>query len=372
MEKSKTVVHLISCFIIIFLIFGILSAIALAKNGNGTGNGTSNDTEYKKSLETFQKKDNNKEKIQNNSRNENVTQEREQLKEELRVKKNNYQTSKQNFLAIRQQLRSGDYGEKELEITRTYLISSIDYMIAHLEKVQFNLKQSSGNDTETRIATLEDKISQLQREKEAVVSARDLEDFKVAANSLRGTWNNIKNGVDLETGKTASEKIDKCVDKSKSFSNQLGEEIKRLKATGVNTTALETKLANYTTLMNSASEKNEEAKKIYNKENVTSAELQKANESLQSALIDIKNANSVLEEIFNELEKYRIDKNNETEAKNIQNTGLNNSGKASGKNNNSTAVSEIPWNEKKTYPERGINSSSGNKSEDASENRSKD
>lgn len=40
MEKSKTAVHLISCFIIVFPIFGILSATVLAKNGNGTGNGT--------------------------------------------------------------------------------------------------------------------------------------------------------------------------------------------------------------------------------------------------------------------------------------------------------------------------------------------
>lgn len=243
-------------------------------------------------------------------------------------------------------------------------------MIAYLEKVQFNLKQSSGNYTETRIATIEDKISQLQKEKEAVESAKDLKDFTVAANSLRGTWNNVKNSVDLETGKTASEKIDKCVDKSKIFSDKLGEEIKRLKATGVNTTALETKLANYNTLMNSASEKNEEAKKIYNKENVTSAELQKANESLQSALVDIKNANLVLKEIFSELEQYRIDKNNETEANNIRNTDLNNSEKANDKNNNSTVVSEIPWNEKKTYSEGGINGNSGNKSEDTSENRS--
>ncbi len=372
MEKSKTVLHYISCFIIMLLIFGILSATALAKDGTGTSNATSNDTEDKKPLETFQKKELITEKAHKNSQTENGTQEREQLKEGLKIQKNNYQTSRQNFLAIRKQLRSGDYGEKELEITRTYLISSIDYMIAHLEKVQYNLEQSNGNDTETRIATIEDRISQLQKEKEAIESVEDLEDFTVAVKSVRGIWNNVKNSVDTETGKTASEKIDKCVDKSETFSNKLGKEIESMKATGINTTALESKLSSYNALMDAAREKNDEAKKIYNKENATSAELQKANGYLQSTLIDLKNANLILKELFGELKQYRIERNNETKVKNILNAGLNNSENANNTNNNSSVVSVISRNEKKTYPKGGINSNSGNKSEDIYEDRSED
>lgn len=346
MKKSKRGLHL-SCFIILLLIFSILSATALAKNGTGIGNGARDE----KPLETFQKKDI-KEKAHENGKIENGTQEREQLKEELKLQKNNYQKSRQDFLAIRKQLRSGDYGEKELEITRTYLISSIDYMIAHLEKVQYNLEQSNGNSTEIRIPTIEDKISQLQKEKEAIESAEDLEDFTVAAKSVRGTWNNVQNSVDLETGKTASEKIDKCVEKSETFSNKLGKEIESLKATDVNTTALEAKLASYNALMDSAREKNDEAKEIYNKENATSTELQKANDYLQSTLLDIKNANLIVKEILGELEQYRIEKINE--AKNIRNT----------ENNNSSVASGIPGKEKKTHPEGEINDSSRNKSAD--------
>ena len=338
MEKSKRDLHL-SCFIILLLIFSILTATALAKNGTGTGNGAKDE----KPLETFQKKEI-KEKAHENSQIENGT--REQLKEELKIQKNNYQKSRQDFLAIRKQLRSGDYGEKELEITRTYLISSIDYMIAHLEKVQYNLEQSNS----TEIRTIEDRVSQLQKEKEAIESAEDLEDFTVAAKSVRGTWNNIQNSVDIETGKTASEKIDKCVDKSKTFSNKLGNEIESLKATDVNTTALEAKLASYNALMDSAREKNDEAKEIYNKENATSTELQKANDYLQSALVDIKNANLIVKEIFGELEQYRIEK--PYEVKNIRNT----------ENNNSSVASGIPGKEKKAS--REINDSSRNKPED--------
>ena len=197
-------------------------------------------------------------------------------------------------------------------------------MIAHLEKIQYNLEQSNS----TEIRTIEDRVSQLQKEKEAIESAEDLEDFTVAAKSVRGTWNNVQNSVDMETGKTASEKIDKCIDKSETFSNKLGNEIESLKATDVNTTALEAKLASYNALMDSAREKNDDAKDIYNKENATSTELQNANDYLQSALIDIKNANLIVKEIFGELEQYRIEKPNE--AKNILNTENNNSSIASG------------------------------------------
>jgi hypothetical protein len=333
MEKSKRDLHL-SCFIILLLIFSILTATALAKNGTGTGNGAKDE----KPLDTFQKKAHENSQIENGTR--------EQLKEELKIQKNNYQKSRQDFLAIRKQLRSGDYGEKELEITRTYLISSIDYMIVHLEKVQYNLEQSNS----TEIRTIEDRVSQLQKEKEAIESAEDLEDFTVAAKSVRGTWNNIQSSVDIETGKTASEKIDKCVDKSKTFSNKLGNEIESLKATDVNTTALEAKLASYNALMDSAREKNDEAKEIYNKENATSTELQKANDRLQSALVDIKNANLIVKEIFGELEQYRIEK--PYEVKNIRNT----------ENNNSSVASGIPGKEKKAS--REINDSSRNKPED--------
>ena len=104
--------------------------------------------------------------------------------------------------------------------------------------------------------------------------------------------------------------------------------------------------------MDSAREKNDEAKEIYNKENATSTELQKANDYLQSALLDIKNANLIVKEIFGELEQYRIEKI--SEAKNIRNT----------ENNNSSVANGIPGKEKKAYPEGEINDSSRNKSED--------
>ena len=76
MEKSKTVLHYISCFIIILLIVGILSATALAKNGNGE----SNDAEDEKPHDNSDKKELNTDK-EKNSQTENGDQEGKQLKE---------------------------------------------------------------------------------------------------------------------------------------------------------------------------------------------------------------------------------------------------------------------------------------------------
>lgn len=314
------------------ILFSVLSPAALAGNGAGAGNVEKNGN----SFEVVQKKESWQEKNQSINQTENATaaqrqlrvesQERKQLREQLRIQKNNYQNSKKNFLAVRSQLRSGKYNEKDLEITREYLNASIDYMIAHLEKVQYNLEQSNGNGTEARITAIEERISQLQEEKKAIQGAEDLEDFINVTQSVRGVWNNVKNRTALETGQTAGEKIDDVTNKSESISNKLEKELEKLNETGINTTELEAKLASYNALMDSARKNNEAAKEIYNKENATEEELLKADSYLQSALKEIKEANQILKEIFGELEQYRIEETNRNRARNTPETELKNAG----------------------------------------------
>ncbi|KKH49739.1 hypothetical protein [Methanosarcina sp. 1.H.A.2.2] len=336
MGKFGKVIRYASCLTVVLIVFSILSTAALAGNGAGASNdaknraGVSNDAKNEKTLETLQKQELIKEKIPARNQTEYGTlereplreeaQERTQLKEQLKVHKNNYQNSKKNFLEIRKQLRSGNYGDEELEITREYLNSSIDYMIAHLEKVQYNRKQSNGDDTEARIDAIEDRISQLEDEKKDIGKAEDLEDFANATESVRGVWNNVKNRTAVETGQTACESLDKFVNKSEAVSLKLENEIESLNKTGVNTTELEAKLANYNALMDSARENNEAAKKIYNKENATQEELQKADNYQQSALKEIKEANQILKEIFGELEPHRSEEKNRIRTRNTVGT----------------------------------------------------
>ena len=183
MVKLAKVIRYTSCITLLLILFSILSPAALAGNGAGAGNNGKNE----KSLETPPKKNLAKEENQSGNQSENKTleqrqlreesQERKQLKEQLKIQKNNYQTSKKNFLAIRSQLRSGNYDEEDLEIAKEYLNASIDYMIVHLEKVKYNIEQSNGNGTEARITAIEDRIIQLQEEKKAIENAEDLEDL---------------------------------------------------------------------------------------------------------------------------------------------------------------------------------------------------
>lgn len=206
--KPGEIIHYASYLTLIFILFSVLSPSALAGNGAGAGNADRNG----KSFETFQKTELLQEKNQEKNQNENLTrgqkqpheevQERKQLKEKLNTQKNNYQNSRKNFLIIRSRLRAGNYNEKDLETTREYLNASIDYMIAHLEKVQYNLEQSNGSGTEARINAIEERISQLQEEKKAIEKAEDLEDFTKATESVRGVWNNVKNRTAVETGQT--------------------------------------------------------------------------------------------------------------------------------------------------------------------------
>ena len=352
MGKFEKVIRYASCLTVLLIVLSVLSTAALAGNGAGA----SNDAKNEKTLETLQKQELIKEKIQARNQTENRTlereqlreeaQERTQLKEQLKIQKSDYQNSKKNFLAIRKQLRSGDYGDKELGITRAYLNSSIDYMIAHLAKVQYNLEQSNGDGTEAKIAAIENRIRQLQEEKNAIGKAEDLEDFANATESVRGVWNNVRNRTAVETGQTACESLDKFVNKSEAVSLKLENEIESLNKTGVNTTELEAKLANYNALMDSARKNNEAAKKIYNKENATQKELQNADNYQQSALKEIKEANQILKEIFGELEQYRIEEANRIRARNSVGTES---------------------DDAETSSEGETNSSSGNESENSSE-----
>lgn len=326
MTKFGEIIRYVSYVSIILILFSTLSPLALAGNGVGADNNAKNE----KTLETLQKKNTTQEENQTRNQTENKTLEREQLREEsqektqlkeqLKTQKSNYQDSKKNFLTIRSQLRSGNYDDEDLEITREYLNASVDYMIAYLEKVKYNLEQANGNGTEARITAIETRINQLQGEKNSIEEAKDLEDFVNATESVRGVWNNVRNRTAVETGQVAGEKIDNFVNNSKVISNKLENEIESLNESGVNTTDLEAKLASYNSLMESARENNEAAKEIYSKENATEEELQNADEYLQNALQEIKEANQILKEIFGALEQYReqdrLEEQNQETAKN--------------------------------------------------------
>ncbi|WP_410510017.1 hypothetical protein RSJ42_07825 [Methanosarcina hadiensis] len=330
MVKLAKVIRYISYITLLLILFSVLSPAALAGNGPAPDNNGKKERAH----EALQKKNMVQEENQSGNQSEDETleqkqfreesMEKKQIKEQLRIQRNNYQASKKNFLSIRKNLRSGNYDEEDLNITREYLSASIDYMIAQLEKVKYNIEQSNGNGTEARITSIEDRINQLQEEKKAIEEAEDLADLTNATESVRGVWNNVKNRTAVETGEAACEKIDGFVNRSGAVSNKIEKEIENLNETGVNTTGLEAKLADYKALMDSARENNEAAKEIHSKENITEEELRKADSYLQNSLEEIKEANQILNEIYGELKQYRVEEPKRDRIRGVPGTELNN------------------------------------------------
>lgn len=344
MKKSK-VVRYLACVTVILTLLSLLPACSFAAkdsseygNGNpnqdireGVRNSYENKTEnvgevsdigsYSKQQEKQQEKQQGK-NLNVKSRNETseYKQEKKQLEEELKSHKQEYWEAKEDFLKIRNRIREGKLdpnSEEALNTTKLYINSSINYMVAHLSNVKSNIAHSSGNGTKDRIVALDEKIKLLEVEKTNITNASSQEELVVMASSVRGVWNNAEKTSLASAGQTVSEKMGEYLEKSENLSEVLGVRVENLKETGINTAELETKLASYTSYIKSAQEKRETADSIYNDENVTRNDVQKANNYLRQSLNDISKANKILRDIFVELKKYEFEKYNSTEASNI-------------------------------------------------------
>ncbi|HET8687587.1 MAG TPA: chromosome segregation ATPase, partial [Methanosarcina sp.] len=273
-----------------------------------------------------------KERLQNNSgvKDKNKIsdhkQEKNQLKEELQIHKQEYIEAKGDFLKIRNLVRAGKLNpnsEEALNATQLYLNSSIDYIIAHLSNVKSNMAYSNGNGTEDRIIAIDEKIRLLEVEKEQIANTSSQEELVVVVRSVRGTWNNAEKTSLEGAGQIVSEKIGMFLEKSENLSEKLGAKVDNLNETGVDTTDLDTKLANYSFYLNSAKQNKETADAIYSGENVTREDMQKANNHLRQSLNDINKANDIIKQILDELKEYETEKGNETGVENAQKTALN-------------------------------------------------
>jgi len=336
MEKSRVLQYL-ACFTIILTVLSLLTGGSLAardssENGNGNPNQhmreearnsyrneTGNLSETGNSELDAEKQQKNLSSKRRNKVSE-YKQERKQLDGELQFHKQEYKEAKEEFLKIRNRIRAEELdpnSEEALNGTKLYLNSSINYMIAHLSNVKSNMAYSNGNGTEEKITAIDEKIKSLEAERANIANASSQEELLVVVKSVRGVWNNAEKTSLAGAGQTVSEKIGEFLKESENLSEKLGVKIESMKETGVNTAELETKLTSYVSYIRSAQEKKEAADSIYNGENVTREDMQKANNYLRQSLTDINKANKILREIFGELKDYELEQINGTEVKNI-------------------------------------------------------
>ncbi len=339
MKKSRIVLYL-ACFTIIITVLSLLPGGSLAardssENGNGNQNqymreSISNlDKNKTDNADASSSKSDAKSDAKPEQKNlsakdrDNISeyrQERRQLKEELQFHQQEYQVAKGNFLKIRNRIRAEELdlnSEEALNATKFYLNSSINYMMAHLSNVKGNIGYSNGNGTEDKIIAIDEKIKLLEAEKAKIANASSQEELLVVVRSVRGIWNDAEKISLSSAGKTVSEKIGEFLEESGKLSEKLGTKVGNLKETGVNTAELETKLASYVSYIKSAQEKKETADSIYDDENVTREDMQKANNYLRQSLNDISKANKLLKEIFGELKNYETEGYNGTKVKKV-------------------------------------------------------
>lgn len=335
MKKSR-VIRYLACFTIILTILSLLSGGTLAardssEHGNGDpqymredtrssyrngsdSTGEANSTESNESQKQKNLNSKNRNKISEHK------QERKLLQEELQFHKQEYNKAKEDFLKIRNRIQieelDPDSGEA-LNATKLYLNSSINYMIAHLSNVKSNMAYSNGNGTEEKNIAIDEKIRLLEIERTNIEKASSQEELVVVVRSVRGVWNNAEKTTLAGAGKTVSEKVGEFLNESENLSEKLGTKIDDLKGKGFNTAELETELASYTSYIKSAQEKKEAADSIYNNENITREDMQKANNYLLQSLNDISKANKILREMFGELKDYETGKGNATDVINV-------------------------------------------------------
>ena len=353
MKKSR-IVRYLAYVAFILMLFCILPGGSLAtrdstEHGNGVqyaGESITGSENYEKdSMETANGTENSgpeniqdQDRIQTQNRDKisAYKRERNQMQEALQLQKAEYQGATENFLKVRNQIRTGKLDSNSNEAvnaTRLYLNSSINYMIVHLENVKTNMHYSNGNGNEERIFAIDENLKLLEAEQAKVANASSQQEFVVTVRSLREVWNNAQKISLRGAGQTVSPKIGEFLDKSENLSEKLETGIEGLNETGVHTADLETRLSSYNLYLKTAHEKKEAADSIYEDENATREKLVVANNYLREALNNVNKANQILRVIFDELKEYNLEEIYKIGVENSSGTKLNNMTSTNNTNN---------------------------------------
>ncbi|AKB54022.1 MULTISPECIES: hypothetical protein [Methanosarcina] len=334
MKKSRIVQDL-ACFTIILTLLSLLPGGSLAAR-NSSDHGDGNQNQYigdtlvsynetdnvneKNSSESDVKQEQKNLSIKNQNNVSDYKQERKQLEEELQLHKQEYNEAKEDFLKIKDRIRSKELdpnSEEALNATKFYLNASINYMISHLSIVESNMEYSNGNRTDEKVLAIDENIKLLEVEKANVANASSQKELLVVVRSVREVWNDAEKVSLSSAGQTVSEKIGEFLEKSENLSERLGVRVEGLRENGVDTSELEIKLASYISYIKSAQEKKVMADSLYSGENVTLVDMRTANNYLRQSLNDISKANKLLREIFGKLKDYETEEDNGTEARNL-------------------------------------------------------
>ncbi len=210
-----------------------------------------------------------------------------------------YKSARQDYLKMMERARGGARGVT-LDRAKSFLLSSIDAMIAHLQMVKARVDISRSLTEEQRaeiIETLDSYIAWLEDKRTEAEQASTKEELVEVAKDVRAKWLEVRVEVKKIAGKIIISKLDYVLSKAEEIGDRLEARVEALKAQGYDTQELEELLADYREHLSLAKEKRDAAKEKF--EEISS--VQEAHQLFRGANQLIRGANRHIREMFKDL-----------------------------------------------------------------------
>ncbi len=242
--------------------------------------------------------------------------------DQVRDAKQSYQDSREQFLDARARLEDSRTSTTIFDLknaTRNFLLHTIDYTILRLEVLEARaIRAEEGNFTPFIISdNIEDYIDQLEDLKNDVEAAETREEFQAVFREIRDIWQHVNLESRYFILGTANNRADSFLIRGESISDRIEAEIERLAEAGVDTTKLEQLLDEYNDALKDAEHTHKKATQLFGTHNgfdndgvLEDAEdakefLGEASSLMRETHQQLKDAYSVLREIFAELKQHR-------------------------------------------------------------------
>ncbi|MEA1984918.1 MAG: hypothetical protein U9N13_04630, partial [Euryarchaeota archaeon] len=209
----------------------------------------------------------------------------------------NYMSAKDNLLIAKARLQDGTLSansDEMLDIGKTYMNSTIDYMITRLADHQDSLDEDS-----EEYDVIGDYISKLEQERENADAAQSRKELAEVSRSIREIWRDASDNMKQFRVHHIVGNIDRYLAKSETISTRIADEIQRLDLTGEETSDLEDLLDRYNELIEEIERNKELGLEAYEEGN------DEAPKYLSETHSAIKEANDVLKDILKELKDRR-------------------------------------------------------------------
>jgi hypothetical protein len=244
------------------------------------------------------------------------------VKDRLNTAQESFRDSQEKFQDAKDRFdseRSLKNTEELKETLRNYLNRTIDYTIKRLEALQIRAEGPEENGFAPFIISdnIIDYSSQLEDLKDDVEVVETSDDFQAVIREVKSIWQNVHLESRYFIVGTLNNKVDALLERTDSIADRNQAEIDRLDEAGEDTKELKDLLHEYRKALDDAKDSHDDANKLFEEHDGFNGdgELQNAGDA-RAFLADaatkmrvtnqnLKEANSILRQIFNELKNHR-------------------------------------------------------------------